>query len=928
MKFEGFAKIEAHDSRTGKVKDVRERCNLAFDSQRMNMIFGWNYSGGSYFSDYVQLRYKYLYLSEVGNISQSSSMSYYAYTSNSISPNDSWIGYTQIFKTYPTQSFGGQSTTRTLRSVGITDLWYTSNYNLNYLTACPVDPPITHDAYTTIYVHYYIRVSMDTKDTAYGWEPLTGTNYARTYWFGNGDESSPYPKYIAMPTEYKKHFYVMPNSVYQYTSNRRDIFNYNADKSNYLLKSSHTLGQGWTGPYGALVAYDNLGFMVGCINTPHKSRVFAHKSSVTDAIFYNSAENDVPESEGTVNIECSATTLKQPSVFRLYFDTQGDVTTASYKLLEYVQPRGNNYPYPSMIHMYVCTTGTDVNSLFKNIYVSENRNWYITNVYLGTGNRWLYVGYTGLARPIMINMKGQSPNFCITDCGYVFFSYNETTTVVNLLDANSIEQIPPVTQFANLSTLFPTKNITNILGICYDDTLDLLWVATNNGFAKADIEASGGPIWSFYDKDTVGFGAYMGSNACCTIYSPWNGRFRAERGVLTWTQGDSSNIVWHWTGDRDARSVNVGAHVANMFLDLDVKFTYDPQFADDNLGCIAVVRTDYNDTNGGSNGCANGAAYPTFIRIGNSSTGLVVTMASGTNIHRPQYNNNNSYRFGYNCAFENGQFWYASPAAYSTDYTGYKSRIDVIGATGQPFTEYSYGNLMVYGFQPYDNGEYWLANPSLNSSGRRGWSSLNRSLVKGVMTMPLHQFTDGVDEVSYLCTDVGPIIWGWDGTDWSTLCSNSKTTHFDTQKFPYNMTISFADGGQGDSFRQGDYYTFGVNPKGLYQDNLQTTTVNFCIPGWHANYVKTTIVVPNTNTYTIPETASAGFVNMVAWLGDSHLKAVFLDRPNAPIAVMTNSTPASDLQVQATYGGVFTFYAGHVGERVELHYVWQTKVVD
>jgi len=1078
MNIEGFVEIEARDSITGELKDSRSRHNLIFDSLRMILFFN-HYAAGSY--PRILLENVYLYLSETaGPITQSFSPVQYAQQGPYSGTYTYPIDRRQVLITYPTIVISATSPTRTLRCVGLRDA--------SYYSACPIDPPIIHDSATTLYIHYYVRITLSADDNLFGYETLIRDPYAAKYYYGGGyvGYSDGYSYTVAMPN-YKKHFYVSPlnrrlipadgsagggGSYFLFSA---AVLSSTDDSSNYVMKGYVAIPQWWAGPYGG--SYEcgrNSGLGAGCIYDPHISRVFAHKASVSTKIFYDSTEADVPESEGTLSTDVTGCVyqpnplvldppynpdgLKYPSVFRMLFTATGDVTTATYNIQEYVMPETNYFPYPGgcLDSLNYYNYNYSIQVTLKHMYVSKNREW---GTYCSTAcspgyglqlqdKPYVFVINNGLSRPYL-GFNFYPPayiHYCIDNYGYLYHTRSTgVTTLVHSVDMNSLEPTPPFALEFDLSVVCSGHGITNITGLTFDDDNDWLWVATNVGFVKVDYAASGGTTYTFYNHDTVNFGLYMSVVAQCTIYDPWNGRFQAEGGTLTWVQSNDPSIVWHWTGGvADARSIDVPNYsgsigISNLFVDLTLALS-----AGD-LGVIGVVRNGVpadGFTISGGTTPASGPAYPAFIRIPSlisSPSTLVVTNQSTRNI---------ASGYGYSCAMELGQFWYM---VSSNGGTAYKGRIDIVGATGVPFTDYYMVPYMIYN-QTVSGSTIW--------SGNSMFASPNRSFVEGVCTIMGTTGSNAYWTQIVLYVDNGPIYWGWDGANWVKSLANqpSKTTHFAMEPIPRGVLVGFNDGGLGDSYRLYDYYSFGVNPKGIYIDNLQTSIVDIAMYGYHAEVVTRNITVPVGSIYSIPEQSSTvtesktvmrgwtaagsdyvhdaitsvssvvqggttyiagvdynlvssacidwlgvaepaagtsytvnytfnNFINMVAWMCDSHPKVKFLDYSGDPLGTVISVCPTwvtgktysagqyvtlsgynyfcilsnasiqpgvtagwatywtqtsltvgqvvggppdgHDItkEVRYDYAGTITFYPGHEGETVEVRYAWLSRTV-
>lgn len=971
IKMEGRVVIEVRDSITNDLKDYRDINNLIYDVYRMRYFFPWA-SSSAYspligFSSHISL-----YLSEYsGTIDQSSysSMTRYALSSN-ISPTTTVIQpYKEILKTYPVVSFAGQSPTKTLRCGG---LYFNYSSDVFYVSAVSVSPSITHDSTTTLYVHYYLRIYLDDADPLWGNEVL--------------QRSGGFSYQVGLPG-YKKHFYIAPIGVKSPESTDYSVapflFKYADDSSYFSKKGSITVPQSWCGPIGGVYEMRNSSLGAGCMYDPHMSRIFAHKSSEVHSIFYDSTETDIPESEGTISVNISGCSSWLPEVYQINFVDTGDTGAATYNIREYMCPSGNNLYYGgACFDTRGTTSDSSGNFMRRNIYISGNGEWRTSKnastakndislglgTYICVGYKQFDRGYSKVIDQYCIRNDGllyytragtSSTNLTLASSGTVTvttntglpiavgnrcrlrmgtFAHNtwmegvvtayvsgtgsltinvdscaagDTTndnwwvnrcsTVINSADMNSTAVTPTENTEFDLATVLPGRGITQILGLCIDEDEGYLWIATNVGFARASIlsEYSGGTKglpyvtphdFAFFDHNTVGFGSYMSSINNVIIYDPWDGRFAAEQGTLTWVQKSNSQIVWHWTGDRDARSVTVPTYgVSNLFLQLDMNY-------------IVVVR---NSSYSADYPAYSGTAYVSVLRIGDSTEGLVVTYNYNTNIRGGDYS-------GYACGLGGKQFWHMVVNYYSSE-VNIKGRIDLTTMTyhlEQSSTTWRPGNsLMTY--------------MTIFCS-----SSANRSIHPNFATFVVS--SNYSDSILALVLDSGPCYWGWDASsgveDWiiDTEYSHVKTTHSAAEPIPNDLTIAFQDGlGAINSFRSGDYYTFGVNPQGFYKDNLQTMTIYISMYGYHANVVTRTITVPSGSIYTIPEVSGyPNFVNMAYWRYDPHAKVVFAD---STVGTIVNAAPASTYEVMYNYDGTITFYSGHVGESVVIRYVWLTK---
>lgn len=971
VRIDGRVVIEARDSLTGELKDYRDINNLVYDVYRMRYFFPWQ--GGSY-TNYTPIigfggSYTYLYLSEYsGTIDQSSysSMTRYATSSSAITPTTTTIQrFVEILKTYPVVSFGGQSPTRTLRCAGLLFSYYSDVF---YISAVTVDPPITHDSVTTLYVHYYLRLYLDSNDPLFGNEVLQRSGGASYQ--------------VGIPG-YKKQFYIAPIAVKALESsdipNEPRLFKYADDSSYYSKKGSISIPQSWCGPVGGVYEMRNSSLGAGCMYDPHISRIFAHKSSEVHSIFYDSTETDIPESEGTLTLDISSNTLEFPEVYQLNFVTTGDVGTATYNVREYMCPTGNELYYGGAAFDLRGTASDGSYNYFKNrIYISGNGEWRTSKNAstvrdeISYGFNYVCIGYKQFDRdyfkttdqycirndgllyytaggtsttsgkivtsgsatlvtqadlPIAVGnrcrfrdsysarnnwMEGTVTSYVGTSLTINVDSYSDPSgdtvvswwivrcsTVIKSADMGSTDVTPTENTEFDVATVLSGHGITQILGLCIDEDEGYLWIATNVGFARATIltEYSGGnrdlpyvtPYdFAFFDHNTVGFGSYMSSVNNVIIFDPWNGRFTAEQGTLTWIQKSDSRIIWHWTGDRDARSVTVDNYgVANLFLQLDMDY-------------IVVVR---NSGYSADYPCYNGTCYVSVLRIGNSTEGLVITYNYNTDIgHYIDYP-------GYACCVAGKQFWYMG-VSYGSSQPSRKGKIDLTTMTH---------SIVNSGTTTYRPGNSLMTYTTIFCS-----ASANRSMHPNFATFNV---SSGYYNNSLaLVLDSGPCYWGWDGSEWiiDTDYSHTKTTHGTSETLPNDIMISFQNGpGAVNSFRSGDYYTFGVNPNGLYKDNLQTITLYVSMYGYHSNVVTRTITVPSGSVYTIPEASTyPNFVSMAYWRYDPHAKVTFAD---TTVGTIVNAAPASTYEVRFNYDGTLTFYTGHVGESVEIRYVWLTK---
>jgi chitodextrinase len=1023
MKIDGFVRIEAVDTESGVVLETRDVKNMVFDAFRMKLFFPSGTSSSGYQLSGQKLRFQntQLYLSTYTNPITQSSYSAIPGTiyakSATISPSASWPGDNvnypggnTVLYTFATQSFGGSSPTRNISCVGIVESTYPGN---DVYSAVSIYPYISHNSSTTIFLHYMVQVTMDAGDNLFGYETFYRYGYSTYVYFGyyysqygyTPSEQEPFT--VAMPG-YKKYYYIsqlnrkiaeVNSTPYPYPDNTNAtfLFKYTDNEDYFIKKGTITIpNQGdrsWCGPYGGIYEMRNSGLGAGCIYDPHISRVFAHMSSASSKIFYDSSEADVPESAGTLTTDVTNTTLKYPSAFKMLF-TEGDVTVATYSLQEWVLPHQNSFAYSHGffgLHMY----GNDSSgynppydssyNYIKQIYVSGNRDWrcyrlantqfesypyqYSESQYFRT---YMYIGYKNLERPY--SSINTCKSYCIDNNGIFYFTKNKgatvwsnptayavgdtvyfngndwlcntahtsstsiypgvsgtystywtafnTSTIVYTADMDADTWNPTVNTLIDIAAALPGKGITQIRGLCIDEDMGYLWIATDVGFARCNLSTS---EIDFFDHNTVGFGVYMTGVANVVLYSQWNGRFVAERGTLTWVQSSAANTVWHWTGDRDARKCAVSSTVANLFVDYD-------------RGLIGVM-SNY---------------IPVILRIGNAAQGVVITYTSPQQAGDP-----------YSCGMEGGNFWVCNMnytyTAPGTNGLAMKFRIDLDNLSSSAL------HIMATNYQLQE--QYSSLGYTNTFSTAYGNVSANKSIVEGVMTMCLSES----GSLLVLATDCGPIFWGWNGSQWVMNSNVAKTTHFDQEYIPRNILVGFNDGGVADSFINGDYYSFGVNPQGLYVDNLQTVTVNIDMYGWHAEVQTCTVTVPAGGTYTIAEASYPNFVNMVAWSGDPHVRVKFQDGSlgliknvlgvwatatayavgnivtynsinyrcllahtssagNAPgtsggASIWTTVIAATTLDVLFEYSGRITFSTSRVNENVEVRYAWQSKVI-
>lgn len=112
------------------------------------------------------------------------------------------------------------------------------------------------------------------------------------------------------------------------------------------------------------------------------------------------------------------------------------------------------------------------------------------------------------------------------------------------------------------------------------------------------------------------------------------------------------------------------------------------------------------------------------------------------------------------------------------------------------------------------------------STGSSPQTTSVTTLVVGILSDTSNSM---VGPMSYLLWDK----YGWNGTGWELNHAGSKPTHLASSPLINGLSIAFQDGGTGESFVTGEYYTVGVL-KGLWKTNSIAYTAN------HAYYLTPT----------------------------------------------------------------------------------------
>ena len=906
MKIKGSAQIWAVNN-SGVLTDYRKMDNLIFDVSRPYFFFNSNTEMPS---PVLNVSGVYVYLSDQVCVNQSSyeailESTYYTEAADArgvvVSATYGEVSFMeQEYIIFSTATFASANDNNIINSLGIgfrvghTDPTY--HYHYTPITCTNVIPPIPQPIGITVFVHYILEVSI-TDEYMFGIDVLRRVPSMALSYFGSGTDCN---YYVGIPF-YKKQFYVanltayapsyggyiFPTHDHSLVTPFEEIPNI---RSQYKW-GSFVIPQASVGPYGGAYEGRNSSLGVACISEPHVSRIFQHIESESSLLFYDPSETDVPEGDGTISIDLSSVDLDDPTAYKIRIISSGEVGEAEYKVVRYLGTSSNTLGLGALyrsIH-----SSNDFSHRIFHMYVSQNREWSAHRLsisyFRGDGYdiyplTYLYIRYKEGVRFVLNRIYD---NYAIKDDGICYVSYAASPTTIYTIDGSD-EKPGYVTEtyLFDLVAGFPSQGITEIRGLTIDEDLGYLWVATNNCFVRINFAGSSAEI---FDHNTLSFGEYCTADSV-VLYDPFNGRFQAEDGTLTWVPNNLPGSVFHWTGDRSARVCASGSNfVLNLMQDLT-------------LGYICIMRCAV-DALGSPLGSQ---MYPQVLRIGGATEGVVITYSSSLPVgylFEYEYGNYNypcPNGEAFSMCVDNGFFLFASPAptrppgvsdlapyaVYDpTNGRGMKGCIDLTtfietrgACIGQPF--YSLGK-----------------------------QTPNRSLVEGCISISL-------EYAQWVVLSLGQ-EYGWDGASWVVGESAGKLTHADSQELPGGVGISFVD-----SFLSGEYYSFGVNPQGLYKDNLEDITMYGCYYSGKAVVEERTIIVPSGHIYSIPEKTDPDFLCMNGWKYCSHSRALLVDFGDSPLELV-DVPPISSNQVQFTDEGDIVFYTA--GLRVKVRYVWVSK---
>ena len=744
--------------------------------------------------------------------------------------------------------------------------------------------------------------------------------------------------------------------------------------------------QWWCGPYSGIYEFRNSGLGVACVTGIGVSRVFAHNNSNVIFYDSGIQDIPQSNGTLTIDTE-SITTMEYPVVYTLTFTQGNVGVATFYLNQYIMPNGNNVDCPGGFFSMQFFSSSSIINEVyFKNIYVSGNREWrayslggYIYNGYTDIyPQTYVYVGYKTFERPFL--SASDLNKYTIRNDGLLYFTRGTAaTTKVYKADMTQEVPLPTILEEFDLSLSCPGFGITNILGLTIDEDAGYLWVATNVGFVRVGIlnpdssyvsGASGGDSgyslygynasgsfssghdefghsygyaetgysFDFIDYNVNGFGNYMTGVNDCVLSDPWCGKFQAMMGTLTWVPENNPQSVWHWDGTNPATNCDIHAqaiisewatyynslslnasnsYIVNMFVDLD-------------LGFIGVVLSNSLTP---STSVKN---LPVVIRIGSPidtpvASDLILTYISTPANGGGVLGNSVSYP-GYSCSMELGKFWFISATGVASP-SGFKRYINLLDFTeahenwSPSFKDAEGGNTNLSG------GGSTNEVTSHYLSSNNGWHSPNRSIVQGVTTLNLVCSIYGAS-CNLLGVDTGPIIYSWTGSSWEI--ANSTPTPCPTSGSLVNLpggviqdnivagpSISFNDGPNPPSFRNGEWYNFGVNPNGLYIDNCQSVGIYGSMYGFFCKI--RTVTITAGSSYTIPEASSDGyFVEAVFWQYDSHLKVIdSLGNVFTPV----NTSPGEG-QVQFTSTGTIYFNDADNGKTITITYAYLTRQVE
>ena len=883
MKIKGSAQIWAVNN-SGVLTDYREVENLIFDISRPYFYFNSNTTMPS---PVLNASGVSIYLSGETCVGQSSYDTIYESTQYTqvadarglvVSATYGEIRFMeQEYIIFSTATFASTSDSNIINSLGIgfrVDP-IGSPYLYHYLpiTCTNVIPSIPHPIEVSVFVRYVLDVSI--VDTyMFGIDVLRRVPTMALPYFGSGSDCN---FYVGMPF-YKKHFYVSNLTAYApsyggYIFPTHDHSLITPFEAIPNIRSQYKWGsfiipQASVGPYGGAYEGRNSSLGVACISEPNVSRIFQHIESESSLLFYDPSETDVPEGEGTITLSLASLDINDPTAYKIRIVSSGNVGSARYKVVKYLGTSSNTLGLGAL---YRSIHSSDLYARVFNMYVSQNREW---SVHRLTSPTYLYIRYKEGVRFVLNRIYD---NYAIRNDGICYVSYAASPTTIYTIDGN--EDIPGYlteTLEFDLASVFPSQGITEIRGITLDEDLDYLWVATNNCFVRINFVGSSVEI---FDHNTPLFGEYCSSGSV-VLYNAFNGRFQAENGTLTWVPNDAKGSVFHWTGDRAARVCSSEMnYVLNLMQDLSLDYICIMRCAMDSLGSPSGSQM-----------------YPQVLRIGDVTEGIVITYSSSLPVgylYLPGSPPSTDCE-AFSMCVDNGFFLFASPsptAHYSTYVpsfgVGMKGQIDLTSfvetresCIGQPF----------------------------NFNGKQ---TPNRSLIEGCLSISLEQG-------QWVVLSLGQ-EYGWDGASWVLGESDGKFTHADSQELPGGVGISFA--GSADAFISGEYFSFGVNPHGLYKDNLETLTLYGSYYSGKANVEERTITVPAGGVYGIPEKGDPDFLAMNGWMYCSHSRA-FL---GGSLLELVDIAPTSANQVQFTDTGDIIFHSTVAGSGVEISYIWVSK---
>lgn len=887
MKIKGIVDIKAVNIKTGVESNIHVD-NLVFNDQRH-----WVCTGGNVGYHYTgTLTSGYL-----ANIYLSSSTStptrtdpgtiqsnIYAYALRDVFTQTRIDDYTMEFY-YGITNPMIVTSTNMLRVLGLRMINFGGGgirYSSSIITATKLSVAVEHTPDTYVYVQYRLRATLDPAEYVYNIREATHID-GSTYYHSN---IGCYRKYWDIVQQNNS------TTATYFSGDGRYMNVFGCTQGVSFAKSDTQLFAG---------AYRNRNSSFSAFTNGYRptiSRVFAHLSSVSNYIFFDSNAADIPESYGTLTVNANDIDhddIYVPFAVRINYTNDGGsgaVGDISYNIDVYP----NNYT-ASFGSGFLVFSG-NVGGYFGHTWtykhqtaVSCNRKYVaFTHInYATTYDYSLVVGYyQGVNRSFgripttPIDYTPKPKTLCVMNDGTIMWGLSTTgkTGVIckfSNIDDMTVDLSTDIEEYYDLDADFGGDTL--IIYHMFADTIDdgssgapyeVVWILTNHGLLKMTYWGSGTPIYTVYnDADlSISMSDFVPRDLLSTNNSIWS--FQARNGVVLWIKPDSLSFVY-WDSKIGGNALTFTESTGWSTTILDIVLSYDGMYVG------------YTSTEATNNKLR--------IREPNSA------WATRTDMNNP----------------------------YTNGFCRLGTDINSIFAVWRDNGARTYFRL--YTINTLDWTNYLSATMERDYAGAI-WSCADRSMLEGC---PYGTFFWQYDSLmkNYIAT--AKVHYGWDGSEWVIGHTGSRVTHADARYIPHNISLAFNDATPPNrSFRVEDYYAFYAHPSGWIKDNLEELSIADTLYSWNTHLTLN-------EAHTIPVgggniTVSAkSDPNFWALNYTIYCNAYFVRLQSDPSVVFTRYFPTSDSNVALGKGTkTFTTQAGlgYVnGEYIEIRNLASTGLI-